>query len=214
MTKSLIAVLDHGSGNLRSIARALQAVGAAVTITNEKADCEAVAGLVIPGVGAFDQCVRGIREIDCAEMIRKRVAQRRSTLGICVGMQILFTEGIEHGEQSAGLALWPGSVRRLQAPVVPHMGWNTVKVPSRSQLFRGVEQERFYFVHSYAAFPNADLWGEKDGARPHAEVSTCEYGDEFIAAVEEDALSATQFHPEKSGDAGLTLLENWVKGLA
>ena len=197
-----VVVLDYGSGNLRSAERALVRVGAQVTVTADlgaAADCD---GLVVPGVGAFAACMQGIEAVGGGAVMRERVASERPVLGICVGMQVLFERGLEHGEQTEGLAMLPGDVTRLTAPVVPHMGWNTVEVAPRSALFAGVEQERFYFVHSYAA-----------REVPEALVTTSEHGERFAAAVERGVLCATQFHPEKSGDAGAHLLENWVRSL-
>jgi glutamine amidotransferase len=198
-----VVVLDYGSGNLRSAERALHRVGADVTVT---ADLDAAAhadGLVVPGVGAFAACMAGIDALGAGPVIAERVAQGRPVLGICVGAQILFDRGDEHGVVSKGLGLLPGEVRRLRAPRVPHMGWNTVTAPEGSALFAGVARDaRFYFVHSYAATATAGL------------VTTAEHGERFVAAVEHGALWATQFHPEKSGDAGAELLDNWVRSLS
>jgi glutamine amidotransferase len=166
------------------------------------ADLDAAAsadGLVVPGVGAFAACMAGIDAVRGGPVVHERLRREQPVLGICVGMQVLFEKGVEHGEQTPGLGVLPGEVTRLQAPVVPHMGWNTVEPPSGTVLFRGVAQERFYFVHSYAA---RDV--------PEAHTTYAEHGERFAAAVERGALSATQFHPEKSGDAGATLLENWL----
>jgi glutamine amidotransferase len=146
--------------------------------------------------------MRGIDAVRGGAVIADRLGRQRPVLGICVGMQILFARGLEHGEESAGLGVLPGDVTRLQAPVVPHMGWNTVQVGEGSQLFKGVEDERFYFVHSYAAREVPDVL-----------LTTAEHGELFAAGVERGVLAATQFHPEKSGDAGAHLLENWVRGL-
>jgi glutamine amidotransferase len=135
-----------------------------------------------------------------------RLRRRRPVLGICVGMQVLFESGVEHGEQTDGMGVLPGTVTRLEADVVPHMGWNTVQVPDGSTLLDGLQGERFYFVHSYAARPESlDALG--------ALTTTAEHGDRFVAAVEHGALAATQFHPEKSGEAGAALLRNWVRSL-
>jgi glutamine amidotransferase len=199
---SSIVVLDYGSGNLRSAERALARTGAEVTVTHDLTAAADADGLVVPGVGAFAACLRQLNAVRGGTVIWDRLRKRRPVLGICVGMQVLFERGVEHGEQSTGLGILAGDVTRLAAPVVPHMGWNTVQVPPGSTLFSGVEDERFYFVHSYAA-----------RAVPEALVTTAEHGEVFAAAVERGVLSATQFHPEKSGDAGATLLENWVGGL-
>jgi imidazole glycerol-phosphate synthase subunit HisH len=197
-----VVVLDHGSGNLRSAERALQRVGADVEVTADLAAAREADGLVVPGVGAFAACMAAIRAVGGDAVVRERVAAGRPVLGICVGMQVLFERGDEHGEQTEGLGVLPGVVERLQADVVPHMGWNGVRVPAGSRLFAGIEDERFYFVHSYAV---TDV--------PGALVTSSEHGQSFAAAVERGALSATQFHPEKSGDAGAGLLANWLRTL-
>lgn len=197
-----MVVLDYGSGNLRSAERALARVGAEVTVTADigaARDCDA---LVVPGVGAFAACMEGIRAIGGDDVVRARVADGRPVLGICVGMQVLYEHGDEHGVVTEGIGVLPGRVVRLHAPVLPHMGWNTVSPSGDSKLFAGVESERFYFVHSY-------------GVMPHDTGETItEHGTPFVAAVERGNVVATQFHPEKSGAAGLTLLRNWLTSLA
>ena len=204
-----VVVLDYGFGNVRSAVRALERVGAQVELTSDPQ--HAADGLVVPGVGAYAACMAGLREIKGERIIGRRLAGGRPVLGICVGMQILFERGVEHGEQTDGVGILPGTVTRLQADVVPHMGWNTVEVPEGSTLFAGVEDERFYFVHSYAA-RSWDLVTNDRTAAPL--VTWAEHGgDRFVAAVENGPLSATQFHPEKSGDAGAALLANWVGSL-
>jgi glutamine amidotransferase len=204
-------VLDHGSGNLRSVVRSLERAGASVQLTAERAAAEAADGLVVPGVGAFAACMAGLRAVHGPRTIGRRLAGGRPVLGICVGMQVLFERGVEHGVETEGCDEWPGVVDRLHAPVVPHMGWNTVQVPDGSRLFAGVEDQRFYFVHSYAV----RSWHlETDGHTIAPLVTWAEHGgDRFVAAVENGPLSATQFHPEKSGDAGAALLRSWVEGL-
>jgi imidazole glycerol-phosphate synthase subunit HisH len=206
-----VVVLDYGFGNVRSAVRALERAGADVELTADRkraADCD---GLVVPGVGAFHACVEGIRAVRGHEVIGRRLAGGRPVLGICVGLQVMFERGVEHGVDSEGLGEWPGVVERLRAPVVPHMGWNTVEAPEDSTLFRGVEDERFYFVHSYGV---RDWVLRTKGRTTPPRVTWAEYGgDRFVAAVENGPLSATQFHPEKSGDAGAALLRNWVKSL-
>jgi glutamine amidotransferase len=152
----------------------------------------------------------GLREVGGEEMIDKRVAGGRPVLGICVGLQIMFERGMEHGVDTPGLGQWPGSIEQLEAGILPHMGWNTVEVAAGSTLFAGVESERFYFVHSYAA----TQWQLEDtGSLPSPLVSWATHGQRFVAAVENGPLTATQFHPEKSGEAGLALLRNWVESL-
>ncbi|MBY9073675.1 imidazole glycerol phosphate synthase subunit HisH [Nocardioides sp. WL0053] len=210
MTK-FVVVLDYGSGNTRSAVRALERAGADVTLTADRKAAADADGLVVPGVGAFRACVEGLRAVKGHEVIGRRLAGGRPVLGICVGMQILFAHGVEHGDDTVGLAEWPGVVERLQAPVVPHMGWNTVEVPEGSSLFRGIEGERFYFVHSYGV---REWVLETHGRTRPPLVTWAEHGgDRFVAAVENGPLCATQFHPEKSGDAGAALLRNWVESL-
>ena len=191
--------------------RAVERAGADVELTRDRRTAEECDGLVVPGVGAFAACVDGLRAAHGHEIIDRRLAGGRPVLGICVGMQVLFTHGVEHGNDSAGLDEWPGVVERLEAPVVPHMGWNTVDVPSGSMLFDGVEDERFYFVHSYGV----RRWELVTNGRTREPLVTWSEhgGDRFVAAVENGPLCATQFHPEKSGDAGARLLKNWVSSL-
>ncbi len=206
MTARSIVVLDYGSGNLRSAARALERVGADVTVTADRSAALAADGLVVPGVGAFEACMAGLRAISGEDIIADRVAAGRPVLGVCVGMQILFAHGVEFGVDTPGTALWPGSVTRLDAPVIPHMGWNVVDAAPGSRLFKGIDPDtRFYFVHSYAA----QVW---EGS-PDALLTWATHHTRFLAAVEDGPLAATQFHPEKSGDAGAALLANWVEGL-
>ncbi len=206
-----VVVLDYGSGNLRSVVRALERAGAKVTLTAEGSKAAAADGLVVPGVGAYAACMAGLSGVRGPELIGRRLAGGRPVLGICVGMQVLFETGVEHGVVTQGCGEWPGTVDRLQAPVVPHMGWNTVEVPPESTLFAGVSDQRFYFVHSYAV----RRWELETNGRTQApRVVWSEHGgDRFVAAVENGPLSATQFHPEKSGDAGAVLLRNWVNSL-
>ena len=206
-----VTVLDYGSGNLRSAVRALERAGAAVTLSAEHSDAMDADGLVVPGVGAFAACMAGLRAVRGHEIIGRRLAGGRPVLGICVGMQILFERGVEHGVETVGCDEWPGVVERLQAPVVPHMGWNTVEAPAGTTLFAGVEGERFYFVHSYGVREWTLVTNER--TRPPLVTWAEHGGDRFIAAVENGPLSATQFHPEKSGDAGAWLLRNWVLSL-
>jgi len=201
-----VVVLDYGSGNLRSAQRALERVGADVQVTADRSAALAADGLVVPGVGAFEACMTGLRSIGGDEIIAERVSAGRPVLGVCVGMQILFAHGVEFGVDSHGCGQWPGSVTRLDAPVIPHMGWNVVEAAPGSRLFKGLAPDaRFYFVHSYAA----QSW-EGD---PDALLTWTAHHVRFLAAVEDGPLSATQFHPEKSGDAGAALLANWVEGL-
>ena len=205
-----VVVYDYGSGNVHSALKALEHAGADVLLTNDREEALEAHGLVVPGVGAFATVMAGLREVGGEEVIDKRVAGGRPVLGICVGLQIMFERGLEHGVDTPGLGQWPGTVAQLEAPILPHMGWNTVDVAPGSSLFRGVESERFYFVHSYAA----TTWLLDDtGSLPAPLVSYATHGQKFVAAVENGPLSATQFHPEKSGEAGLALLRNWVTSL-
>ena len=206
MTAKSVVVLDYGSGNLRSAQRALQRVGASVDVT---ADLDAAAtadGLVVPGVGAFEACMTGLRGIGGERVIAERIARGRPVLGVCVGMQILFARGVEFGVETSGCGQWPGAVTGLDAPVIPHMGWNVVAGAPGTALLKGLDADaRFYFVHSYAA----QRW---EGS-PDALLTWATHGVPFLAAVEDGPLAATQFHPEKSGDAGAAVLSNWVEGL-
>ncbi len=216
MSGANIVVLDYGSGNLRSAVRAVERAGASVTLTSDFDAAMEAEGLVVPGVGAYASCMEGLREIRGERLIGRRLAGGRPVLGICVGMQVMFARGVEHGVESEGCDQWPGVVERLQAPVVPHMGWNTVTVPEGSELFAGIEDERFYFVHSYGV----RRWELVTNDRTKAPLVTWaetgpadQGGDRFVAAVENGPLAATQFHPEKSGDAGAALLRNWVQSV-
>ena len=205
-----MVILDYGSGNLRSAERAVARAGADVEVTADPHAAVEADGLVVPGVGAYSACMAGLLDVQGHRIIGKRLAGGRPVLGICVGMQILFSRGVEHGEETDGTGEWPGVVDRLHADVLPHMGWNTVRAPADSQLFAGLdEDERFYFVHSYAA----RTW-ELDGlAGQEPKVTWAHHGEDFVAAVENGPLWATQFHPEKSGDAGAQLLRNWLATL-
>jgi len=207
VSKPNVVVLDYGSGNVHSVAQALDAAGAQVQLTAEKAAVLAADGLVVPGVGAFDAVMKQLVKVNGPQLIEQRLSGGKPVLGICVGLQVLFDRGDEHGIETDGLGQWPGVVEKLQSPMLPHMGWDTVEVPEGSVLFQGVSNERFYFVHSYGVPEFADLGG---GAFARPLVTWGEYGSRFVAAVENGPLSATQFHPEKSGQAGIRLLTNWV----
>ncbi|KAB1653111.1 imidazole glycerol phosphate synthase subunit HisH [Pseudoclavibacter chungangensis] len=205
-----VVVLDYGSGNVHSAVKALEAAGADVALTDDRVAASEADGLVVPGVGAFANVMRALDEHRVGEIVGRRLAGGRPVLGICVGLQVMFEAGLEGGAVVPGLGEWPGEVRRLEADVLPHMGWDTVDAPEGSVLFDGIRDERFYFVHSYAA-PRLDLQPHPR-ARP-VHVTTCTYGETFVAAVENGPLSATQFHPEKSGAAGIRLLSNWIGSL-
>jgi imidazole glycerol-phosphate synthase subunit HisH len=206
-----VAVLDYGSGNLRSAQRALQRVGAQATATADFDAAMNCDGLVVPGVGAFAACMAGLRSVRGDMIIDRRLAGGRPVLGICVGMQVLFEAGDEHGVRTEGCGQWPGTVGRLSAPVLPHMGWNTVTAAPGSALLHGLDPgSRFYFVHSYAA--TSCPW-KASGRFAAPALTWAEHGEPFIAAVEHGPLSGTQFHPEKSGDTGAALLANWLETL-
>jgi imidazole glycerol-phosphate synthase subunit HisH len=198
----VIAILDYGSGNLRSAQRAFERSGSEVVVTSDRDVALNAAGLVVPGVGAFSACMRGLVAIGGDQIVRDRIKAQRPTLGICVGMQILFRDGDEHvtSELHKGVGIWQESITKLAAPILPHMGWNTVSVTGTSQLLKGIADQAFYFVHSYAAKSPVGV----------AQVWTT-HGEKFLSAVEDGAIFATQFHPEKSGDAGLQLIKNWVE---
>lgn len=209
-----VVILDYGSGNVRSAVRALEHVGARVELTADTARALECDGLLVPGVGNFHACMAGLLAARGPHVIGRRLAGSRPVLGVCVGMQVLFEGSTEpSAAPHEGLGEWPGLVERLRAPVVPHMGWSPVEAGTGSRLFAGVEDERFYFVHSYAAHDWTLVPGSATFARVAPIVTHATHGERFVAAVENGPLSATQFHPEKSGDAGLTLLENWVRSL-
>ncbi|WP_243227221.1 imidazole glycerol phosphate synthase subunit HisH [Microbacterium sp. CIAB417] len=206
----LVAVLDYGSGNVHSAVKALAAAGADARLTADRGLIQDADGLLVPGVGAFRAVAEALRASKGDELIGRRLAGGRAVLGICVGMQVLFEHGVERGDATDGLGEWPGTVTELNAPVLPHMGWNTVSPEAGSRLFAGLEDERFYFVHSFAA----QQWTMPPQA-PFAEpvLTWSTHGSPFLAAVENGPLSATQFHPEKSGAAGIRLLSNWISTL-
>lgn len=199
----MIAILDYGSGNLRSAQRAFAHTGLDVQVTSDPRTCIEAQGLVVPGVGAFQSCMTGLEVAHGDEIIKERISASRPVLGICVGMQILFSQGLEPSrsqkESVRGLAYWDAQVSKIDAPVLPHMGWNNVESDPNSALFRGLAGETFYFVHSYAAKESVGLMQ-----------AWTTYGDTFLSAVEDGPLSATQFHPEKSGKAGLAFIRNWL----
>ena len=207
MTQKRVVVLDYGSGNVHSAAKALERAGADVQVTADRAAALEADGLVVPGVGAFKAVMDQLRAVRGDEVIDRRLAGGRPVLGICVGMQVLFERGVERGVDSEGLGKWPGVVTELHAPVLPHMGWNTVEPDAGSVLFEGIEDERFYFVHSFAA---QEWLLDSAPPFPTPKLTWAEHGGRFLAAVENGPLSATQFHPEKSSDAGIRLLANWL----
>lgn len=220
-----VAILDYGSGNLRSAEKAVASTGANVIVTADPKVVMEADGLLVPGVGAYAACMEGLHAVQGPRLIGSRLAGGRPVFGICVGMQVLFERGVEfadgiHADEAnasakavgtPGCGEWPGTVERLEAPILPHMGWNVVDVAEGSKMFQGIEGERFYFVHSYGV-RKWELDADSKIAAPL--VTWAEHsGDRFVAAVENGPLWATQFHPEKSGDAGLALLKNWVNTL-
>lgn len=197
----MIAILDYGSGNIRSAQRAIERLGVSTEVTSEYEVALNAAGLLVPGVGAFGSCIRQLLQINGDLILKERLKLNRPTLGVCVGMQILFESSAESKE--AGLALVAGKVKKLSAKILPHIGWNEVHVEKEMNLMRGLKNQRFYFVHSYAATTAPDEFLQ----------AKSNYGEEFVAAIQSGSLSAVQFHPEKSGDAGMQLLKNWVSAL-
>lgn len=210
MVAPSVVILDYGSGNIHSAAKALEAAGASVRLSADRSVAEAADGLLVPGVGAFAAVMSALESVRGGAIIEKRLTGSRPVMGICVGMQVLFSSGDEHGVQTDGLDEWPGVVEKLPAPVLPHMGWNTVETPDDTTLFDSIRDERFYFVHSYAA----QQWTlDVQPPFPQPKLTWADHGGRFLAAVENGPLTATQFHPEKSGEAGIRLLSNWLKTL-
>ena len=210
MTVKSVVVFDYGTGNIHSAIKALELAGAAVELTKDRAKCAEADGLVVPGVGAFAAVMSALLASGGDEIIGRRLAGSRPVLGICVGMQVMFDHGVEGGVDTPGLGQWPGVVRQLDSDVLPHMGWNTVSAPANSVLFEGIRDERFYFVHSYAA---TEWTLDVIDPFPQPAVTWATFGQPFVAAVENGPLTATQFHPEKSGAAGVRLLTNWINTL-
>ena len=210
MTRPSVVILDYGSGNVHSAAKALELAGANVTLTADRSAAEAADGLVVPGVGAFEAVATQLAAVRGGAIVEKRLTGSRPVLGVCVGMQVLFEHGVERGNDTPGLGEWPGVVTRLDAPVLPHIGWNTVDAPADSRLFAGIADERFYFVHSFGV---QDWTLEVHDPFPQPKLTWAQHGSRFLAAVENGPLTATQFHPEKSGEAGIRLLKNWLDTL-
>ena len=205
-----VVVLDYGTGNVHSAVKALELAGADVTLTGDRKLALEADGLLVPGVGAFSSVMAALNSAHGGDIIDKRLSGGRAVMGICVGMQVMFEHGVERGIDTEGLGEWPGTVTALPAPVLPHMGWNTVTTDPDTVLFRGLEEERFYFVHSYAA----QEWTlDVMPPFPVPQLTWADHGAPFLAAVENGPLTATQFHPEKSGDAGIRLLSNWLDTL-
>ena len=198
-----VAILDYGMGNLRSVEKALQRVGAETEITSAPVRAESADGVILPGVGAFPRAMERVRELGLDELVRGRLEAGVPVLGICLGMQLLFDSSVEN-EGASGLSLLDGVVAPLEANghKVPHIGWSPVHWEHGSELSDGLEEETpFYFVHSFAPRPagSGDVLG------------TAAYGARFACAVERPPLYGVQFHPEKSSSAGLRLLENFVR---
>ena len=210
MTSPSVVVLDYGSGNVHSAAKALEAAGARVELTADRDRVAAADGLLVPGVGAFSAVMASLNGANGGRLIDQRLIANKAVLGICVGMQVMFEHGVERGNETEGLGEWPGTVTELDAPILPHMGWNTVDAAPDSKLFAGIENERFYFVHSFGA-QSWSLDPQPPFTAPR--VTWSEHGSRFIAAIENGPLSATQFHPEKSGAPGIRLLSNWLQSL-
>lgn len=198
----MIAILDYGSGNLRSAQHAFELTGIKTVITSDPKLCADSDGLVVPGVGAYGACMKQLVDVGGKEIILNRVAAGKPVIGICVGLQILFEQGREKGGAS-GVGVLPGEVSELKSEILPHIGWNTVSAGKGTKLFEGLDGASFYFVHSYAV----------KKAVPDAVNSWTEYGEEFLSAVERGPVSAVQFHPEKSGANGARLISNWAKSL-
>jgi len=207
MAAPSVVVLDYGSGNVHSAAKALELAGARVELTADRDRVANADGLLVPGVGAFSAVMSSLAAVRGGALIEKRLTGSRPVLGICVGMQVLFENSVERGNESPGLGEWPGTVTELDSPVLPHMGWNTVETPEDTVLFDGVRDERFYFVHSYGA---QDWSLDVQPPFPQPKLTWAEHGSRFIAAVENGPLTATQFHPEKSGEPGIRVLRNWL----
>jgi glutamine amidotransferase len=205
-----VVVLDYGIGNVHSAVKALEYAGAEVELTSDPSKVQSADGLVVPGVGAFAAVMKALTKAKAPELIDRRLAGGKPVLGICVGLQVMFEMGLENEIETEGLGQWPGVVSKLDSPKLPHMGWNNVAAPDESALFEGVADQLFYFVHSYAA-KEFTLQVDLPFIRPV--VSFSEYGEKFIAAVENGPLTGVQFHPEKSGEAGITLLRNWIATL-
>lgn len=202
----MIAIIDYGVGNLFSVEKAFTFLGADAKITNLPEEISAADRLVLPGVGAFGDCMKNLTRSGLIPAIRESLSHQKPLLGICVGLQILF-DGSEESPGVAGLGLLKGTVRKIRADglKVPHMGWNSLKIISprqKTDLFQGLSDAPYvYFVHSYHAVPDD----------PHIITSVTEYGETLTASVAQGPIQATQFHPEKSGDVGLQLLKNFIE---
>jgi imidazole glycerol-phosphate synthase subunit HisH len=220
-----VAILDHGpgSGDLRAVGEALARHGVEAAITSGFAAAVEADGLLVPGVGTYADCMKGLRAVRGGRIIGRRLAGARPVFGVCVGMQVLFERGLdEQGTETEGCGEWPGTVEPLLAPVLPHSGWSALDLPSGGVMFAGLPDDaQFFFGHSFFGHSHfghthaARDWRLTDtGPLPTPKVAWCRYGERpFVAAVENGALWAVQFHPERSADAGATLLANWVSTL-
>jgi len=205
----MIAIIDYGTGNLRSVQKAFERVGSEALVTSDPRQLLQAERVVLPGVGAFRDCIRNLEQGGFVEPILKVIAEGRPFLGICLGLQLLFSESEEFGLHK-GLGVIPGRVVRFPEAMreageklpVPHMGWNQIRLQGGSPLFNGIDDgSNVYFVHSYYVKPDD----------PTVKAATCNYGLEFCAAIRKDNLVATQFHPEKSQAIGLQMLKNFAE---
>ncbi|HEX2964216.1 MAG TPA: imidazole glycerol phosphate synthase subunit HisH [Syntrophorhabdaceae bacterium] len=197
----MIAVIDYGMGNLRSVTNALGKLGAEVTVTNDRAAIESAQAIVLPGVGAFGRCIENLEEFGLLGFLKETILSGKRYLGICLGMQVLF-ESSEEAPGISGMGIFKGTVPRFSVGMkIPHMGWNSIKRQKDSEMLNGIEvDEHFYFVHSYYCAPDENS----------VIATTTSYGQDFASSVERDRIFACQFHPEKSQKAGLKLLQNFI----
>ncbi|GAA4111873.1 imidazole glycerol phosphate synthase subunit HisH [Enteractinococcus coprophilus] len=203
----VVAVADYGIGNLGSLVNALEYVGADVLVTSQGQSLLAADGMILPGNGAFGASKKAMERLSIPRWVGQRVAGGRPVLGICVGHQYLFDSSEEFGNHD-GMGEWPGTVKKLPTDAVPHIGWSEVRPAIDSTLFAGLENERYYFSHSYAVLDWEFDQSIESMVPP--QVSWGHHNGDFIAAVENGPLAGVQFHPELSGRAGLTVLQNWI----
>jgi glutamine amidotransferase len=198
--KPPIAIIDYGMGNLRSVQKAFEKIGASAIVTSDAGEVQQAAKVVLPGVGAFGACMQNLEKFGLVSTIRNAIDQKKPFLGICMGLQVLFDEGEEFGKHK-GLGVIPGKVIRFKLPAkykIPHMGWNRVLKKRRHPVLAEIDENAyFYFVHSYFVVP-------KD---PQVIVTTTDYGKEFVSSIAKDNIFACQFHPEKSQTTGLKVLK-------
>ncbi len=205
----MIAIIDYGMGNLRSVQKGFESVGADAVVTHDKDTILGARSVVLPGVGAFKDCMRNLTQLDLVDVVHRSVQSGKPFLGICLGLQLLFSQSEEFG-QVPGLGILPGEVvgfsgrtggaGRQPGLKIPHMGWNTVQVRGDNPLFQSIPDDSyFYFVHSYYVVPQ----------NPEDVATTTQYGVEFVSSVHHENIHAFQFHPEKSQKLGLALLKNF-----